>query len=131
MQENIQILDDDSLPEKLYNWVMNKLSRATPIEARVIAVTLNSFSILIQHFPLGNIANNIEIAIIDYKIAAVISKQQSFLEEWASLQNNLGVAYTDRIKGIKSDNLEVAIVAFRDAITVRKKKNIQSNGRKL
>ncbi|MEA5550157.1 CHAT domain-containing protein [Anabaena cylindrica UHCC 0172] len=121
LQENLQILDDDFLPQEFYNWVMNKLSRSTPIESRVIAVTLNSFSILIQHFPLGNISNNIEIAITGYKIAAFISKQQYFLKEWASLQNNLGVAYIDRIKGMKSDNLEIAIVAFRDALTVRNK----------
>jgi CHAT domain-containing protein len=40
---------------------MNKLSISTPIESLVIAVTLNSFSILIQHFPLGNISNLVDV----------------------------------------------------------------------
>ncbi|MDZ8227687.1 CHAT domain-containing protein, partial [Nostoc sp. ChiVER01] len=39
--------------------------------------------------------------------------------EWAITQNNLGIAYRDRIKGDRADNIENAIAAFTAALTVR------------
>lgn len=35
------------------------------------------------------------------------------------MQYNLGIAYSDRIKGYKADNIEQAINSYQDALTVR------------
>jgi Tetratricopeptide repeat len=39
--------------------------------------------------------------------------------EWAQMQNNLGRAYTERIRGDRADNLEKAIAVYEAALTVR------------
>ncbi|HBE61098.1 MAG TPA: tetratricopeptide repeat-containing protein, partial [Cyanobacteria bacterium UBA11366] len=38
---------------------------------------------------------------------------------WAATQNNLGTAYSDRIKGEKADNIENAIACYREALKIR------------
>ncbi|MFG3817373.1 tetratricopeptide repeat protein, partial [Limnothrix redekei] len=38
---------------------------------------------------------------------------------WAATQNNLGLAYNDRIRGERADNLERAITAYERALEVR------------
>ncbi|MFB2805240.1 CHAT domain-containing protein, partial [Microcystis sp. BLCC-F209] len=42
----------------------------------------------------------------------------SFPYEWAMTQNNLGNAYSDRIRGEKAENLELAIVALNQSLEV-------------
>ncbi|MEH2306975.1 CHAT domain-containing protein, partial [Nostoc sp.] len=40
-------------------------------------------------------------------------------QSWAMTQNNLAIAYNDRIKGDRADNIEKAIAAYTAALTVR------------
>jgi tetratricopeptide (TPR) repeat protein len=42
----------------------------------------------------------------------------ALLLAWANTQNNLGNAYSDRIKGDKAENLEQAIACYRSALKV-------------
>jgi hypothetical protein len=42
----------------------------------------------------------------------------AFPEEWAMTQNNLGHAYSNRIRGERADNLEQAIAAYHNALQV-------------
>jgi len=37
---------------------------------------------------------------------------------WAAIQSNLGAIYSDRIRGERAENLERAIAALEDALTV-------------
>ncbi|MBD2441666.1 CHAT domain-containing protein [Dolichospermum sp. FACHB-1091] len=98
--------------------VTKKLQEAEPNTARDIAVVIGNFSNLIQQFPLGNKADNMEIAITGYEIAFTVFTRTDFPEDWAMTQNNLGNAYSDRISGDKAENLENAIAAFNAALEV-------------
>ncbi|MEH2318358.1 CHAT domain-containing protein [Nostoc sp.] len=100
-------------------WAKNKLATKAKPDIRVqIAGVISLLSGLIQQFPLGNKASNIEIAITGYKIALTIYTRTLFPKKWAILQNNLGIAYRNRIKGDKAENLETAIAAYSNALQV-------------
>jgi tetratricopeptide (TPR) repeat protein len=88
-----------------------------PENAESIIALIENISISIQEFPLGNIADNQEIAIAGY--AVVLQNREENTEKWAQTQNNLGNAYSNRIKGDKADNLELAIAAYTKALQVR------------
>ena len=47
-----------------------------------------------------------------------VRTREAFPQEWATTQNNLGVAYGDRIQGSRAENLEAAIKAYEAALTV-------------
>lgn len=118
LRENVDKLEDEHLAQDLYCWTMKRLCSATPIQARLMAIGLNNFSRIIQNFPLGNMANNIEIAIAGFKVVATVATRDTFPENWAKVQNNLGVAYNDRIRGDRPDNLERAIAFYEAALQV-------------
>ncbi|MFM7405753.1 MAG: CHAT domain-containing protein, partial [Cuspidothrix sp.] len=82
------------------------------------AGVVGNFSNLIQQFPLGNKANNMEIGITGYEIALNVYTRHTSPENWATLQNNLGNAYSDRIRGDKAENLENAVKAYTAALEV-------------
>jgi hypothetical protein len=77
---------------------------------------IGNFSIFLKNFPLGNRANNIEIAITGYRIILTIFTQTDFPVEWATTNNNLAVAYSDRIRGDKAENVEKAIECCQNAL---------------
>ena len=58
-------------------------------------------------------------AITAYQQALLVCTQTDFPIEWAKTQNNLGAAYTNRIRGDKAQNLEVAIAACQQALLVQ------------
>ena len=104
--------------ELLQVWATKTLEKAEPDTAKSIAVVIGNFSDLIQQFPLGNKADNMEIAITGYEIAFTVFTRDTSPELWAMTQNNLGNAYSDRIRGDKADNLENAIAAYEQALEV-------------
>ncbi len=69
----------------------------------------------------GSRAENIELAIAAYKAALEKLTPTASGEEWATTQNNLGNAYSDRILGERAENIELAIAAFSAALEVRTK----------
>ncbi|WP_293189970.1 MULTISPECIES: CHAT domain-containing protein [unclassified Microcoleus] len=71
----------------------------------------------ISNFALGKRANNLEIAITGYQI--LLNNWEPGSENWATTQNNLALAYTYRIRGEKSENIESAIAYFTAALTIR------------
>jgi hypothetical protein len=111
LTENLDKLDQN-LIVILEKWVKRTLRSCDLEESYNFVVYISNFSDLIQEFPLGNIATNLEIAIIGYQIALSIFTLDAFPEEWATTQNNLGRAYLYRIRGDKADNLEKAITSF-------------------
>ncbi|MFM7405813.1 MAG: hypothetical protein ACKO3K_03870 [Cuspidothrix sp.] len=108
-------------------WATTTIAEAEPDTAQFLAITIGEFSNLIQQFPLGNKANNIEIGITCYEIALTFFTRQTSPENWATLQNNLGNAYSDRIRGDKAENLEYAIKAYKEALKVRNRTDFPQN----
>ena len=107
------------LQEMLQIWGTVTLAKLESEEANDIAAVIGNFSNLIQQFPLGNRSRNLEIAITGYEVALLVYTREDFPVQWATVQNNLGLAYGDRIKEDKAENLEQAIACFQQALLVR------------
>ncbi|KOP26269.1 hypothetical protein AMR41_11255, partial [Hapalosiphon sp. MRB220] len=60
-----------------------------------------------------------ESAIAAYESALEVYTREAFPQDWATTQNNLGIAYGDRILGERANNLESAIAAYESALEVR------------
>jgi CHAT domain-containing protein/DUF2075 family protein len=71
----------------------------------------------ISQFPLGSRAENQEIAITAYEIVLSVRTWET-PEEWALTQHNLAIAYSNRIRGEKADNIERAIRYDKNALEV-------------
>ncbi len=82
-------------------------------------IDLFNFAKLLQQFPLGQRAINLEIAIAIYTKSLDFFDRQNYETIWATIQNNLAIAYGDRIKGELGDNIEKAIRYYQDALEVR------------
>ena len=117
LQANLDKLDNH-LINMLQSWANDILSEVEPDQAQRIAKKIWNFSWLIQEFPLGSKAVNQDIAIAGYEITLTIYTRQDFPIDWAMTQNNLGIAYSDRILGNKATNLEGAIAAYNAALQV-------------
>ena len=107
-----------TLAEVLRHWAITTLPERQPDEAQYIAVVIAGFSNLIGQFPLGNKANNMEIAIAGYEGVLTVFTRDAFPQQWAMMQHNLGAAYFDRIVGDKRENLELAIAYCSAALEV-------------
>ncbi|MEH1965611.1 CHAT domain-containing protein [Nostoc sp.] len=110
---------NDIFAKLLRHWATNTLAEAEPDAAANIGTVIGNFSNLIQQFPLGSKASNIEIAITGYEIALTVYIRSAFPENWATTQNNLGAAYGERILGERAENIESAIAAYSAALEVR------------
>ncbi|MEH2445106.1 MAG: tetratricopeptide repeat protein, partial [Nostoc sp.] len=104
--------------ELLHRWATNTLAEAEVNVATSIAAVIVELSNLIQQFPLGSKANNMEIAITGYEIALTVYTRSAFPVDWAMTQNNLGLAYGNRIFGERAENIELAIAAYNQALEV-------------
>ena len=80
---------------------------------------IGGFSDLMLQFPLGSKATNVEISIVGYETLLTVFTRDNYPEIWAMIQNNLGIAYSDRISGDKAENVEKAIAAYEKALQVR------------
>ncbi|MEO1432426.1 MAG: CHAT domain-containing protein [Cyanobacteria bacterium J06633_8] len=109
---------DDVFAAILRRWAINNFKQVEADVAEYIALNIGDFGNLIQQFPLGNKANNIEIAIASYETVLKVFTQQAFPQKWAAAQNNLAAAYSDRIKGDKAFNIENAISCYKAALQV-------------
>jgi CHAT domain-containing protein len=110
---------NDIFAKLLLNISTNILAKAEPDIAEEHTKVIGEFSNLILKFPLGSRASNLEIAITGYEIALTVFTRSDFQQEWAMTQNNLGIAYCDRIIGDKAKNLEEAIATLSAALEVR------------
>ncbi|MBD2384062.1 CHAT domain-containing protein [Cylindrospermum sp. FACHB-282] len=110
---------NDTFAKLLHRWATNKFAEAEPDTAASIAGLIVNSSNLIQQFPLGNTSRNMEIAITGYEIALTIVTRTVFRQAWARIQNDLGKAYSERIKGNTAENIEQAIAYYIAALEVR------------
>jgi len=96
----------------------NVFSQWNAEEVAAIAGVIQNLCNQIAQFSLGSRANNLEIAITGYYTMLEVYTREAFPEAWAMTQNNLGVAYGDRIRGERADNLELAIAAYNLSLEV-------------
>ncbi|MGB5959731.1 MAG: CHAT domain-containing protein [Coleofasciculaceae cyanobacterium] len=118
LEANLDKLDDN-LATVLRSCATATLPKLEPEQAHEIAAVIGTFSNRIWEFPLGKRSSNLEIAITGYKVVATVFTREAFPEQWATSQNNLGLAYLERIRGEQAENLEAAIRYFLDALKVR------------
>ncbi|OCQ93502.1 hypothetical protein BCD64_00995 [Nostoc sp. MBR 210] len=109
---------DEKFIKVLKEQVDNLLSQADPEQAQGIASAINNISGRIEILPIGNIVNNLEIAINGYEIAQTVFTSDTFKEEWVKLQNHLGNAYKKRILGDTKENLNCSIHYFKNVLDV-------------
>ncbi|MFM9267743.1 CHAT domain-containing protein, partial [Tychonema sp. BBK16] len=64
-------------------------------------------------------AENLELAIAAFEASLEVYTRDAFPFEWARSQNNLGLAYRNRIRGEKAQNLELAIAAYEASLKIR------------
>ncbi|WP_238845518.1 CHAT domain-containing protein [Nostoc edaphicum] len=100
------------------DWAENKLRQVQLDKGKGIASDIVDLSKLIQEFTLGDKPNNIEIAIAGYKAALNVFNYNIFPLQWAMVQNNLGIAYCQRILGDKVENQEYAIQSFKSSLKI-------------
>ena len=110
-----QHLLNDRFAETLQQ-VAQKLIAEDPEAIESILVRIGNLSNHISDFPLGKRANNLEIAITGYQI--LLNNSEPGSKKWARTQNNLAKAYSDRIRGEKAQNIELAIASCTAALTV-------------
>jgi hypothetical protein len=107
LKQNLDKLDLN-LAQILQTWATQTLSEIESNQAFNVAAVIGNFANLIQKFPLGSRADNLEIGIVSYEIVSNVYTPTAFPEQWATTQNNLGIAYSKRIKGERGENLENA-----------------------
>ena len=115
LEANLDKLDD-KFAQALRSWATAILPKLEPEQAQDLAAIIGNFSNLIQEFRLDKRPSNLEIGIAGYEIVATVFTRQAFPEEWATIQNNLGLAYLCRIRGERAENLEAAIRCFSAAL---------------
>ncbi len=113
-----QHLLDDTFAQQLQQFARNVFSEGKTEDVPSIAVVIQNLCIDIKNFPLGSRANKLEIAITGYQNLLEVYTREAFPEDWAMTQNNLGNAYSNRIKGERADNLELAIAALNQSLEV-------------
>jgi CHAT domain-containing protein len=118
LAQNLKNLDEN-LITVLDDWTRTQLSSMNAKEANYIARLIFNFSNNMRLFPLGNIAINQKIAIIGYQSTLSVFTFEALPEDWARLQNNLGIIYSEKISGNKAENLEQAITFYQSALKVR------------
>jgi hypothetical protein len=118
LQANLDKLNDN-FARVLRSWATATLAKVESEQAQAITADIGNFSNRIQKFPLGNRASNLEIAITGYKVVATVFTREAYPQDWAMTENNLGVAYSNRILGEKTENLEAATRCYLAALEVR------------
>jgi CHAT domain-containing protein/adenosine/AMP kinase len=109
---------DNIFTKNLQHWMTSFIKQAEADVAKSTAEIIGNFGTLIAQFPLGDKANNMEIAIACYETIMQVFTHEAFPQDWASTQHNLGNAYRERIKGDKADNIESAILYCQAALQI-------------
>lgn len=117
LQKNVQLLDENFI-KVLQDWASKTISEVEPEEAEDIGILIGALSSLIQDWTLGKRADNLEIAIAGYEVGVKLLKPETFPEEWAATQYNLGNAYAERGTKDVAENIETAIGCYEAALKV-------------
>ncbi|XWK88683.1 MAG: CHAT domain-containing protein [Phormidium sp.] len=116
LQQNLDKLDLNLV--NVLQKLAQKLKEIEENEAIKLAKVIGNFVYLMRQFSLGSPADNLEIVIVCYEIICTVFTKEKAPQIWAALQNDLGIAYSERIWGKRADNLEQAITAYRNALKI-------------
>jgi CHAT domain-containing protein len=94
---------------------------------RSLSLILFHLGSLMQEFSIGESGLNLEISISAYKLALKTFTRSFSREMWARIQNELGILYGRRIRGIHASNMQQAKVHFRAALKVYNKRRYAEN----
>src|SRR4028119_1146880 len=94
---------DLKLAQVLQIWATSAFTEIPSEYAAFIAGILVNFGNLINNFPLGRRAWNLEIGIACYTAALKVDTREDYPENWAGTQNNLGNSYTQKIEGVRAE----------------------------
>ncbi len=117
LEANLDKLDHN-FAKLLRSWGISKRTQWQLRQAEKMAGAINIFSNLIQELRFGSRANNLEIALRGYKVAAPFLTRNVSPKTWAETQNNMGNAYCNRIYGEQPENLEQALRCYKAALQV-------------
>jgi tetratricopeptide (TPR) repeat protein len=117
LQQHLDLLDAE-IVDVLRNWATYKFAEVDKDRQNFIAAHLGTLSSLIGQFSLGNKNVNIELSIECCTLALKIFNSNEDLKNWSVTQNNLAIAYRNRIKGDRAENLERSIECSKSALTV-------------
>ncbi|NEQ40188.1 MAG: tetratricopeptide repeat protein [Okeania sp. SIO3I5] len=117
LQANLDKLDNNFV-RFLQTWATAKLSEVETDTTEFTAKTIWDLSYCLSNFPLSDKANNMEIVIAGYEAVLKVFTREGNRENWAAIQNNLGIAYSDRIRGNRAQNLENAIATYNLVLEV-------------
>jgi CHAT domain-containing protein/TPR repeat protein len=117
LQQNFDKLDLQ-FAQILQAWTTSKFTEVASEKAASIAAVIGKFGYLINKFPMGRRAWNLEIGIACYSAASEVYTREDYPERWATVQNNLALTYSERIKGVRAKNIEEAIACYREASEV-------------
>jgi CHAT domain-containing protein len=117
-RDNLALLNESLIP-LLTTWHQTTVAKVDEDGKQFLASLLGGFANRIQQFPLGSRLINLEIAIECYHLALSVYTLDAYPENWASTQNNLAGAYSNRIRGDRAANLEQAIECYHLAFSVR------------
>ncbi|GCL36232.1 TPR repeat-containing protein [Sphaerospermopsis reniformis] len=114
---------NDKLPLFIKEWSKDIIEdNLIPLD--IFASNISVFSNRIAAFTSGNPEINIEIAIAGYEIAQSVFNPEFFFQEWVINQNNLAIAYLNRITGDKAENVELAIAILESCLQVTNKEDL-------
>ncbi|OZH55112.1 hypothetical protein AFK68_06675, partial [Hydrocoleum sp. CS-953] len=114
---NNRHLLDENLAHILPKYASDLITNNPPETTDTTVALIVNLSFHILDFPRGDRKAQIEIAIAGYLFT--LSHLQENTKNWARIQNNLGTAYKNRIKGNTADNIEPAIACYQAALRVR------------
>ncbi|PSB54983.1 tetratricopeptide repeat protein, partial [Chamaesiphon polymorphus] len=126
LQQNLVLLDDE-IVEILKDWVSTSFAEMDRDTQRLITNDIVDFGNLIQQFPLGNKAVNMELSIACHQVAQEVYNKVDFPIDWAMTQNNLANAHQHRIRGDRAENLEKSIECYQSALEIRTKADLPIN----
>lgn len=118
LEANLDKLDQ-RLIILLNNWERSVLPTLTFDDAVGTAAAIIDFSKRLREFPLGNKADNIEIAIVCCQVGQRFFITNNFLEIWSLAQTILAFLYWERIEEDRAENIETSINLCREALRVR------------
>jgi tetratricopeptide (TPR) repeat protein len=122
LKQNLEFLNDE-LIEVLQIWASDIFAEVDRDAQKLISATIGNFGNLIQQFPLGNKAVNMELSIICFGIILEIFTVDEDAEAYASILNGLAIAYSSRIKEDRAENIEKAINCYLLALKIYTKKD--------
>ncbi|BAZ48520.1 PpiC-type peptidyl-prolyl cis-trans isomerase [Nostoc sp. NIES-4103] len=117
LESNLSQIESD-WSSSLRNWASYTLLTVDGNTAKGIAKDLSNLATLFLRCPFGSLELNLEMAIAGYESAMIILNRSTEPTVWAAIQNNLAIAYSDRIQGEKAENLEQAIASHQSALSV-------------